>query len=348
MSDASSPDGQPGANDPLDRNARRDVFASLADEGAFPADKLDRAASVIADSSWTSRWLSRALLIYGLTLVAVGVVFFFGFNWDEIPDLAKLGLIQVGFAGALAAGSLRDLHSVTSRVLLVVAGVLVGVFLAVFGQVYQTSADAWEFFATWAAILLPLALLAGTQGAWVLCAGVATIAGVTGLEQAYVSGRMLRYFLQTTWIFGMSALVLALTEWLRHRGAGLVEDYPWSRPLLQVAGFGALTLHICLFEAFNRGGGFTAVSVLLLAAASVAAVRYYVERVGDIVAPSVVGLSWLVICLRFLAEWTFDGFDDGLLGFLVMAVLTLALTAALVGVLRRIHSALGDRHKEAS
>lgn len=326
----------------LDQAANLDLFEELAEEGVFPAEKIERVESLIADSGWAGRWLSRALLLYGLSLVAVGVVFFFGFNWDEIPDLAKLGLVQVGFAGALVAGTLRDLHSVTARVFLVVAGVLIGVFFAAFGQVYQTSADAWELFAYWGVLLLPLALLAGTQGAWVLFGVISATAGWLGFEQAMEPHeRETLALLQTLTVFGASTLVLIVLEGLRQRGAGLVEEFPWSRPALLVVGLGALTLRIVFFPdpAYELAMLVPIVVPFVLASGFVH--WFYTRRVPDITGPAVVGVCWLVLVLRFVGGFVFDVLDVfDAMGFLILAFITLALTAGLVRFLTHIYRQL--------
>ena len=335
--------------DALDRTAKTQPFYELAADDAFPADELDRVTSLIEDSSWVSRWLDRAMLVFGLTLLAVGVVFFFAFNWDQLPDLAKLGVVQVGFAGALVAGTLRDLHSVTSRILLVVAGVLVGVHLAVFGQVYQTGADTWQLFALWAVILCPLAILAGTQGAWVLFGAIASLAGINGVDEAFAgSSRSLEQFAKCMCVLGASAGVLAVVEHLRARGGALVEAFPWSRPLLLITGFGALTLHICLTDGFSHPTAVFALSILILIAASIAAVWVFTYALPDIVAHSVVGVSWLIVVVWFSMEFFFSKANDGLAGFLFMGIITLSLTAGLVAILRWVHSRLTDIAREAS
>ncbi len=38
---------------------------------------------------------------------------------------------------------------------LLLATLLLGVFLALFGQTYQTGADPWQLFANWALLILP-------------------------------------------------------------------------------------------------------------------------------------------------------------------------------------------------
>ncbi len=111
-------------------------------------------------ASWRI-WLERVLLGVGAALVLAAIVYFFAFNWARVPGWARFalaeGLFVLAAVWALAArpGAPRD----TS---LLAAGTLAGVFWAVFGQYYQTGADAWQLFALWTAFLLPWLALART------------------------------------------------------------------------------------------------------------------------------------------------------------------------------------------
>ncbi|MBC8290414.1 MAG: DUF2157 domain-containing protein, partial [Planctomycetes bacterium] len=51
-----------------------------------------------------------------------------------------------------------------------------GVFLAVFGQVYQTGADEWLLFAGWAGLILPWTALSRFEALWILWLATDTFA----------------------------------------------------------------------------------------------------------------------------------------------------------------------------
>ena len=67
----------------------------------------------------------------------------------------KLGSVQLAIFGCLGAAYFQNLQQLPGKVLLLGASVLIGVFLAVFGQVYQTGADAYNLFTMWALLILP-------------------------------------------------------------------------------------------------------------------------------------------------------------------------------------------------
>jgi hypothetical protein len=141
-------------------------------------------------------------------------------------------------------------------------------------------------------------------------------------------------------------VVLAITEWLRHRGAGLVEEFPWSRALLLTTGFGALTIEICSHHG-AADVDLLAAGIALMLVAGLLVCWFYTERKPDIVGAGIVGLSWLVVILRFVGEWTFDAIDADLAGFFSMSVFTLLLTAGLVAALRKLNAVISERRREA-
>ena len=135
------------------------------------AGLLDREARLYAFELLNPRrlwtvWTSRLLLVLGAALILAGIIFFFAANWNSFSGLVKLAGIEVGLVLCLAGAWLYGLERLSGKVLLLGAGVLVGVFLAVFGQVYQTGADAWDLYARWSALIFGWVLLARFVPLW--------------------------------------------------------------------------------------------------------------------------------------------------------------------------------------
>ena len=106
-------------------------------------------------------WVSRLLLLLGTSLVLAGIIFFFAHNWERLGPLLKLGLIQGAMLACLLGAWLVRSSTLPCQVLLTAACVLVGVLLAVYGQIYQTGADAFELFLGWWVLILPWVLAVG-------------------------------------------------------------------------------------------------------------------------------------------------------------------------------------------
>lgn len=128
-------------------------------------------------------WVEKTLLFLGLALTLSGVVCFFAWNWDALPGLAKLAIVQAGIVGCCVAAYQKKIETLPGKAAITAAAVLVGVFLAVFGQVYQTGADAYQLFAGWALLILPWVVMCRFAGLWVLWLAIVNVAGGLFWEQ---------------------------------------------------------------------------------------------------------------------------------------------------------------------
>ncbi|HEY8212062.1 MAG TPA: DUF2157 domain-containing protein [Myxococcaceae bacterium] len=158
------------AADPLDRAATAERLTAIAAAGGLSDRALARALDLASESPRSAEWrafLSRSLLFLGSALMLAGVIFFFAYNWSELGRFAKFALLELAIAGA-AAGAWQFGRTAAGEASLAAAAVLVGPLLAVYGQTYQTGADAWELFAFWAVLILPWVALARMPTLWLL------------------------------------------------------------------------------------------------------------------------------------------------------------------------------------
>lgn len=135
---------------------------------SIPSHKAAEALAVAdvtpAASSWHG-FLDKLLLANGGGLFLFGVIFFFAFNWQAITRFHKFAMIEgLVVASLWAYGHWQQKAS--GKMWLLAASVFVGVLLAFYGQTYQTGADTWQLFATWAALITPWALLAQLAALW--------------------------------------------------------------------------------------------------------------------------------------------------------------------------------------
>ena len=93
--------------------------------------------------------------------------------------------------------------------LLSAAAVLLGALLAVYGQTYQTGADPWGLFATWALLILPWAVAACFTPLWLLVIGLIDTAHVLYLAQVRQGDHW-----ELTLVLGLVAVhVLGVMAW---------------------------------------------------------------------------------------------------------------------------------------
>jgi uncharacterized membrane protein len=213
---------------------RLDDLHRLRDAGLIPAERFLAAAARLRDGPRWEAWGRRALFAAGLAHLLAGVIFFFAFNWADLPAMAKFALLGGGAAAAAIAAIPAGLDSPAGQALLISASVLLGALLAVIGQVYQTGADAYELFAFWALLILPSVAVSRSAAHWVLWLAV------TGLAISFYGADILMPAQRLSWeaLTALVALVPALALALRE--AALLRGWewlgaPWVRLLLIAA-----------------------------------------------------------------------------------------------------------------
>ena len=179
----------------LDLPAKRGRLHALAAAGILDSGQLDRGLRAIGlratRSSW-SEYLYWHALIVGAVLLVAGIIFFVAANWSALSGATRMSLVGALMVTAtLVGGYLGD--TLPGRVASSVGGLLFGPLLAVYGQVYQTGADAWELFAVWSIVLVAYGALVRFAGTWVvalLCLHVACFAWIDQeLGSAVYEGR---------------------------------------------------------------------------------------------------------------------------------------------------------------
>lgn len=89
------------------------------------------------------------LIIMGIGFFVTGVFFFFAYNWDAMHKFVKLSIVELLLIISLFFAIRYRKKAIISNILLTTSSLLVGAMFAVFGQVYQTGANAFDFFLGW-------------------------------------------------------------------------------------------------------------------------------------------------------------------------------------------------------
>ncbi|GAA3961428.1 DUF2157 domain-containing protein [Allohahella marinimesophila] len=115
-------------------------------------------------------FIDRLLLAFGSLALAFSLLFFIAYNWNGFGRLAHFALVEAALVVTVGlywwlAGRHGALHT-APRLMLLLASLLLGVLLALYGQTYQTGADSWQLFATWAGLMLPWTLLGRSNVLW--------------------------------------------------------------------------------------------------------------------------------------------------------------------------------------
>ncbi|SIO28433.1 DUF2157 domain-containing protein [Fibrobacter sp. UWB11] len=119
-----------------------------------------------ADAKAWIRFVQVLTLTLGSGLMLAGIIFFFAYNWEQMHRFVKMGIAVALILAVFAVAIKVKMSDFTHKITLSVLCGLVGVFWAIFGQVYQTKADSYVFFLTWALCILAWVFFADFYPLW--------------------------------------------------------------------------------------------------------------------------------------------------------------------------------------
>ena len=150
--------------------ARRQLI-KLIEQGAIPEEKVEDALTLLEVIPKGRNWLAfidRFLLWLGGLAVAFSVLFFVAYNWRDLGTFTKFAMVEALLILAIVAYCRLADNSLAGKMSLVMATIFLGVLLALFGQTYQTGADPWQLFFTWAVLMLPWTFIARFPAIWII------------------------------------------------------------------------------------------------------------------------------------------------------------------------------------
>ncbi|MDN5566076.1 MAG: DUF2157 domain-containing protein [Psychrobacter sp.] len=198
----------------------RRTIEQLLQQSQLPLSNAEAAATHLQVYPSASTWRSffdKAALIIGVIALSLALVFFIAYNWQGLGKIGKFALVEGALAMTIAlyvALSFRKRFAFIRQLLLLIASIITGSLLALFGQVYQTGADTWQLFAAWAVLIIPWVVIARFPALWLLWLGL-----INALTLLYIDTSIfanLDYYYQNFWRFTLIAIVnfTALSLWL--------------------------------------------------------------------------------------------------------------------------------------
>jgi uncharacterized membrane protein len=150
--------------------ATPDRLDALLKAGVLTPAQHTRAVSLAIGTPGPDAWrrfAARASLALGAACMLFGLVFFIAWNWEGLPRFAQFAALEVLMVAA-AFLSARAPDTFARQLALTFAAVVLGPLLAAYGQTYQTGADPYELFLTWALLAAPLAFVARFRPLWMI------------------------------------------------------------------------------------------------------------------------------------------------------------------------------------
>jgi uncharacterized membrane protein len=305
---------------------RRELLLWLVEGRLAAADfpqAVHRAGTIPGTAAWR-RFLDRLALWLGALFLAAAVVFFFAYNWQALGHVARFGIVELLLAGTVAATWRLGVERTPGKAALLVATLLVGALLALVGQTYQTGADPWELFASWAVCIIPWVTIARFSPLWLVLLALVNLA-ISLYFQAFAGFFGLLFGTETLWwmLTGVNTAALALWEFAAsHRIEWLAER--WAPRTVATAALGFLTV-VAGGAIFDRqSSGFA--EFICYCGWLAGAYGMYRYTIRDLYVLALGVLSVVIISAMFLAHLLIrNGGEAG--AFLLVGMTVLGLSA---------------------
>src|SRR5450830_906120 len=291
--------------------------------------QLQEVAGFQREPARLAYWLPRGVAVLGAALLGMGLIFWVAANWEELGRMGRFALLQ----GVLAAACVGAFAVPKARVpLLLLALLAIGGLFAYFGQTYQTGADPWQLFAVWAALALPLCLVARSDVLWTPWMLIFSTAAALWM-QAHA---------HHSWRINSSDLSIFVSGWL-----AVLLACAFVSPLLARwtgAGSWALRLGLVLATILITG---TAISALFsnelgtpywagLGLLAVACALLTTRQLFDVFGLSAVALGLNTLLVGGLGRALLSGSGDGIGGLVLLGLLAaFSLAITVQGILWR-------------
>ena len=278
------------------------------------------------------RFLANCFRIAGLLSLAAGIIFFVAANWSRIAVFGRFALIEAVLVTCAVLAWIKPPPAFFGRAAVFLAFIATGALLALFGQTYQTGADIYELFLSWALLSLPWIVAAQwsvASAAWVVVLNTSLLL-YCGLHP---TGGLLWMLLGGTHIqpshivLGAAALNLVLWFLFEYRPVKPVPH--WVRRLILSFAFGFATwggvLGVLGGNLLFDTRSVDPISLMILAGAMVIVIAHAFHRHDDLYPLAVVMGTFIIVSIVWLAR-ELEFRDEGM--FLFMALYLIGTSTA--------------------
>ena len=340
----------------------RRTIELLLKQGLLPFTQVDAAASHLEIYPTKQTWLrffDKALLIIGAIALALSLVFFIAYNWQNMGKMGKFALVEGALVITIALYitlSFKRQFQLIQQLLLLIASIITGSLLALFGQVYQTGADTWQLFTGWALLITPWVIIARFPALWLLWLGLINtgltlyldlidLSFINGIYQriAQVATLVLINFI----VFTIS--IISIENQTRqptdiHTNANssinskinnqTKSSLHWSTYIVGLLSTGFIT-YLAIIPVFeNTNHLATLITVVSWLGWCSFMFWRFRQRHVDLLMLTYLSFSIVVVVMFWVGEWLLDDFEVG--GFLTLALLLIGMSSAAVRWLRNV------------
>ena len=310
-------------------------------------------------------WLdffNKALLIIGAVALVLSLVFFIAYNWQNLGKIGKFALVEGALTITIAlyvALSFRRQFQLIRQLLLLIASIITGSLLALFGQVYQTGADTWQLFFAWAILITPWVVIARFPALWLLWLGLINAFLLLYLDVANL--QFIKYSLQNisqvailalfnfiafySWLISFDNKTPFSTPHLFHRiipkkptaqinSSQTKSSLHWSTYVVGLLTTFFIT-YLAIVTVFDSGNIWaTLIAILVWLGWCGFMFWQFRQRRIDLLMLTYLSFSMIIVVMFWVGKWLLDDFDAA--GFLVLALLLIGMSSAAVMWLRKV------------
>lgn len=345
-------------------HARRTI-EQLLQQDILPLKNAEAAATHLEVYPSKRTWLdffNKALLIIGAVALVLSLVFFIAYNWQNLGKIGKFALVEGALAITIAlyvSLSFRRQFQLIRQLLLLIASIITGSLLALFGQVYQTGADTWQLFFAWALLITPWVVIARFPALWLLWLWLINAFLLLYLDVANL--QFIKYSLQNisqvailalfnfiafySWLIGFDNKTSSSIPYLFHRinvkkstaqinSAQTNSSLHWSTYVVGFLSTFFMT-YLAIVTVFDNGNIWATLiaTIVWLGWCGFMLWQFYQRRL-DLLMLTYLSFSIIIVVMFWVGKWLLDDFEGG--GFLLLALLLIGMSSAAVVWLRKV------------
>lgn len=344
-------------------HARRTI-EQLLQQDILPLKNAEAAATHLEVYPSKRTWLDffdKALLIIGAVALVLSLVFFIAYNWQNLGKIGKFALVEGALAITIAlyvSLSFRRQFQLIRQLLLLIASIITGSLLALFGQIYQTGADTWQLFFAWTILITPWVVIARFPALWLLWLGLINAFLLLYLDVANL--QFIKYSLQNisqvailalfnfiafySWLIGFDNKTSSI-PYLFHRinvkkstaqinSAQTNSSLHWSTYVVGFLSTFFMT-YLAIVTVFDNGNIWaTLIATLLWLGWCGFMLWQFYQRRLDLLMLTYLSFSIITVVMFWVGKWLLDDFEGG--GFLILALLLIGMSSAAVVWLRKV------------
>ena len=296
-------------------------------EGHIPIEKSQDALKVANSTPSVREWayfLQRIFLWSGAIGFTTAIGFFIAFNWSFMGRFTTFASLQLCIFGGLWLYWKQQERNTISKVSLTVLSILVGITLAFFGQTYQTGADSWQLFASWALMITPWVVTTQFPLLWLIWIALINLTCIQYELLISVS-----FYDRSLFHFGLNTLFAIVWE-------VSLQKTQWSSsrwPIWVLASLGSIHIQALVCNTI-LDSEIDLLSFGIYAGWITGIFAVYRTKIPDLILNTIATLSVCITIITFVIELMPDLNE---ITYLVIGVIGLCITSVASLWLRHIH-----------